>query len=309
MGDRHKRKIELAILADENTRILIQGITGREAASMSREMLDYGAKVVAGVTPGKGGEKVHGLPVYDTVAEACARHRPDATVVSVPARMAKDAVMEAAAHGIALAVVLTERIPKQDVIEMVAYARARGMRIIGPNSPGIISPGKTRLGYLGGSHPERAFRPGPVGVISRSGGMTTEIANLLCRHGLGVSTAIGMGGDPVVGSTYLDFFPRFESDPQTRVIGLYVEPGGTKEEALAAKLGVEFKKPVVVFVGGKFVDEMPGTRFGHASVMVRPGSGSGSAGDKIQRFRAAGAEVVERYSELPAAVRRALKEQ
>lgn len=298
----------MAILADENTTILIQGITGREAASMSREMLDYGAKVVAGVTPGKGGEKVHGIPVYDTVAEACAKHHPTAAVVSVPARMAKDAVMEAAAHEIRLAVVLTERIPKQDVIEMVAYAGSRRMRIIGPNSPGIISPGKTRLGYLGGSNPERAFLPGPVGVISRSGGMTTEVANLLHRHGLGVSTAIGMGGDPVVGSTYLDFFPLFEADPETKVIVLYVEPGGSKEEVLATKLGKEFKKPVVVFVGGKFVDRMPGTRFGHASVIVRPGSGSGSAGDKVRRFREAGAEVVDRYSELPEAVRKALKE-
>jgi len=274
---------------------------------MSREMLDYGAKVVAGVTPGKGGQAVHGIPVYDTVAEAGKRHRPSAVVVSVPARMAKDAVMEAAAHGIKLAVVLTERIPKQDVIEMVAYAKMHGMRIIGPNSPGIISPGKTRLGYLGGSNPERAFLPGPVGVISRSGGMTTEVANLLLRHGLGVSTAIGMGGDPVVGSTYLDFFPLFEADPETKVIVLYVEPGGSKEEMLATRLGQEFKKPVVVFVGGKFVDQMPGTRFGHASVMVRPGSGSGSAADKVRRFQAAGAEVVDRYSELPAAVNRALE--
>jgi len=296
----------MAILADETTTILIQGITGREAASMSREMLDYGAKVVAGVTPGKGGQTVHGIPVYDTVAQAGEKHHPDATIVSVPARLAKDAVMEAAAHGIALAVVLTERIPKQDVIEMVAYASARGMRIIGPNSPGIISPGKTRLGYLGGSNPERAFKPGPVGVVSRSGGMTTEVANLLLRHGFGVSTAIGMGGDPVVGSTYLDYFPLFEADSETKVIVLYVEPGGSKEEALANKLGHEFKKPVVVFLGGKFVDKMPGTRFGHASVMVRPGSGSGSAAEKIRSFQEAGAKVVDRYSELAEAVEKAL---
>lgn len=296
----------MAILADENTTVLIQGITGREAASMSREMLDYGARVVAGVTPGKGGQAVHGVPVYDTVAAACAEHEVLAAVVSVPARMAKDAVMEAAAHGIGLAVVLTERIPKQDVIEMVAYSAERGMRIIGPNSPGLISPGKTRLGYLGGSNPERAFLPGPVGIVSRSGGMTTELANLLHLHGIGVSTAIGMGGDPVVGSTYLDYFPLFEADPETRAIVLYVEPGGMKEEALAERLGRDLTKPVVVFVGGKFVDTMPGTRFGHASVMVRPGSGSGSAAEKVRRFREAGAVVVERYSELPEAVRRVL---
>ena len=288
----------MAILADENTTILIQGITGREAASMSREMLDYGAKVVAGVTPGKGGEKVHGIPVYDTVAEACAKHHPTAAVVSVPARMAKDAVMEAAAHEIRLAVVLTERIPKQDVIEMVAYAGSRRMRIIGPNSPGIISPGKTRLGYLGGSNPERAFLPGPAGVISRSGGMTTEVANLLHRHGRRPRCRVHLPRllSPVRGR------PR---DPGDRALR---GPGGSKEEVLATKLGKEFKKPVVVFVGGKFVDRMPGTRFGHASVIVRPGSGSGSAGDKVRRFREAGAEVVDRYSELPEAVRKALKE-
>jgi succinyl-CoA synthetase alpha subunit len=296
----------MSILADDKTRILIQGITGREAASMSREMLDYGARIVAGVTPGKAGQEVHGIPVYDTVMAACQEHAPDAAVVSVPPRMAKDAVMEDAAHGIKLGVVLTERIPRQDVVEMIAYAGAHGMMIIGPNSPGIICPGKTRLGYLGGSNPERAFQPGPVGLISRSGGMTTEIANLLCENGIGVTTAIGMGGDPVVGSTYLDLFPLFESDPETQAIVIYCEPGGGKEEALAEMLGKEFNKPLVAFLGGRFVDRMPGMRFGHASVIVRPESGSGSAEEKIRTLRNAGAMVVEHYSELPGAVRGAL---
>lgn len=296
----------MSILADENTLILIQGITGREAASMSREMLDYGAKVVAGVTPGKRGQDVHGIPVYDTVLEACERHGPTAAVVSVPPRMAKDAVMEDAANGINLAVVLTERIPKRDVIEMVAYSSSRGMRIIGPNSPGIICPGKTRLGYLGGSNPDRAFKPGPVGLISRSGGMTTEIANLLCEQDIGVSTAIGMGGDPVVGSTYIDLFALFEDDPKTKVIVIYCEPGGSKEEALAKKLGRDFMKPVVAFLGGRFVDTMPGMRFGHASVIVRPESGSGSAEEKIRILRESGVKVVEHYSELVEAVRKVL---
>jgi succinyl-CoA synthetase alpha subunit len=296
----------VSILVDETTRILIQGITGREAASMSREMLDYGAKVVAGVTPGKRGQDVHGIPVHDTVAEAVEKHSPDAAVVSVPPRMAKDAVMEDAANGIKLAVVLTERIPRQDVIEMIAYAQKHGMRIIGPNSPGIICPGRTRLGYLGGSNPDRAFQPGPVGLISRSGGMTTEIANLLCEHGTGISTGIGMGGDPVVGSTYLDLFPFFEADPETRAMVIYCEPGGSKEEALSEKLGKEFKKPVVVFLGGRFVDRMPGMRFGHASVIVRPESGSGSGEEKIRTLKEAGATVVEHYSELPGAVKEVL---
>jgi len=205
-----------------------------------------------------------------------------------------------------LAVVLTERIPRQDVIEMIAYARERGMRIIGPNSPGTICPKKTRLGYLGGSNPDRSFQPGPVGLISRSGGMTTEIADLLMREGIGVTTAVGMGGDPVVGSTYTDLFPLFEADQETRVIVIYCEPGGSKEEALAEKLRTEFKKPVVAFLGGKFVDGMPGMRFGHASVIVRPDSGSGSAKDKIRRLKDAGAVTVEHYSELALAVKELL---
>jgi succinyl-CoA synthetase alpha subunit len=273
---------------------------------MSREMLDYGAKVVAGVTPGKGGQDVHGIPVYNTVAEACEQHGPDAAIVSVPPRMTKDAVMEDAANGIELAVVLTERVPRQDVIEMISYAETHGMRIIGPNSPGIISPGKTRLGYLGGSNPDRAFQPGPIGLISRSGGMTTEIANLLHEKGIGVSTAIGMGGDPVVGSTYMDLFPLFEADEETKVIVIYCEPGGSKEEALAEKLGKEFKKPLVVFLGGRFVDKMPGMRFGHASVIVRPESGSGSAAEKIRCLTSGGAIVVEHYSDLAASVEKLL---
>lgn len=290
----------MAILADENTKIVILGITGREAASTSKEMLDYGAKVVAGVTPGKGGQSVHGIPVYNCVKTAVEKHEADAALLSVPPPAVKDAVFECASAGIRLAVILTERVPKRDVISAVAYAKSKGMIIIGPNSPGIISPGKTRIGYLGGSNPERAFLPGNVGIVSRSGGMTTEIANLLAQNKIGISTAVGMGGDPVVGSDYVDYFPYFEKDVETKCVVIYCEPGGQKEEALAEWLPKNFTKPVLAFIGGKFVDNMPGTRFGHASVIVRPGSGSSV--EKTAALRKAGVTVVEEYSQIPTVV-------
>ncbi len=294
----------MSILVDQDTRIIIQGITGREAASMSQEMLNYGANVVAGITPGKEGESIHGIPVYDTVKDALGDYPAHASIVSVPAPFARDAVMESADAGIDLIVVLTERVPKRDVIEMVSFARERGTMIIGPNSPGLISPGKTRLGYLGGSNPERAFRQGSVGIVSRSGGMTTELANLISSSNMGVSTAIGMGGDPVVGSTYIDFLSLYQEDETTSAVVFFCEPGGTKEEAAAEYIKETFSKPVVVVFGGSFVDDMPGTRFGHASVIVRPGSGT--TREKRRKFLDAGVTVVDHYSEIPRALQSSL---
>lgn len=291
----------MAILADENTRVIIQGITGREASTMSKEMLDYGVKITAGVTPGKGGMNVHGIPVCDTVEEAVEKWGGDASIVSVPPTFAKDAVMEAVHAGIKLIIVLTERIPKRDVIEMVNFAEEQEARIIGPNSPGIISPGKIRLGYLGGSNPEKAYKSGSVGIISRSGGMCTEIANLLTFNGIGQSTVVGMGGDPVVGSTYTDLLPLFEKDEETKVMVFFCEPGGKKEEECAQYIKSKFSKPVVVFFGGRFVDSMPGMRFGHASVIVRPGLGT--TAEKKKLFEEAGCIVVENYSEIPEVVK------
>lgn len=294
----------MSILVDENTSIIIQGITGREAASMSKEMLEYGARVVAGVTPGREGRKVHGIPVYDCVADAVQHHPADASIISVPPAFARDAVMEAVDSGIKLVVCLTERIPKLDVIEMIAFAQSRGARVLGPNSPGLISPERTRLGYFGGKEPEKAFKKGPVGIISRSGGMCTEICNLLTQGGIGQSTAVGMGGDPIVGSMYSDLLPLFQEDSETKVVVLFCEPGGKKEEAAAQYIKESFTKPVVAFFGGKFVDKMPGTRFGHASVIVRPGSGSTE--DKARLFAGAGIRVVNTYSEILPAVREIL---
>ena len=294
----------MGILIDAGTRVIIQGITGREAASMSREMLEYGTKVVAGVTPGKGGESVHGVPVYDGVREAMAAHSAHASLVLVPAVFAKDAVMEAADSGIELIVVPTERVPRRDVVEMLAFAADRGARVVGPNTGGVITVGESRMGIFGGSNPERSFMPGPVGIISRSGGMTTEIANLLTQHGIGQSTAIGMGGDPIVGSTYGDFLDLFERDSQTKAVVLFCEPGGSKEEAAAEYISERFSKPVVGFVAGRFVDDIPGARFGHASVIVRPDSGSVES--KVARFRQAGVQVVDVYSDVAARLKELL---
>ena len=225
-----------------------------------------------------------------------AAHAADASLVLVPAVFAKDAVMEAADNGIGLIVVPTERIPRRDAVEMLAFAAARGARVIGPNTGGVITVGQSRLGIFGGSNPERSFTPGPVGIISRSGGMTTEIANLLTQQGLGQTTAIGMGGDPIVGSTYNDYLELFERDPETKAVALFCEPGGTKEEAAADYIGDCFSKPVVAFVAGRFVDDNPGARFGHASVIVQPDSGSVEG--KVARFRQAGVHVVEVYSDV-----------
>ena len=234
--------------------------------------------------------------MYDGVREAVAAHNADASLVLVPAVFAKDAVMEAADNGIGLIVVPTERIPRRDAVEMLAFAADRGARVIGPNTGGVITVGQSRLGIFGGSNPERSFTPGPVGIISRSGGMTTEIANLLTQQGIGQSTAIGMGGDPIVGSTYNDFLDLFERDGKTKAVALFCEPGGVKEEAAADYIGERFSKPVVAFVAGRFVDDIPGARFGHASVIVQPGSGS--VEKKVARFKQAGVHVVDVYSDV-----------
>jgi succinyl-CoA synthetase alpha subunit len=299
----------MAILATAATRIMVQGITGREAATFTLESLHYGAKIVAGVTPGKGGEIVHGVPVYDTVAAAVREHAPDATVISVPARFVLDAALEALAHGVKLVVILTERIPRGDVAALVGAAAAAGARVVGPNSLGVISPGATRVGMAGGSADavRRAYMPGTVGVVSRSGGMMTEIANLLTQAGIGQSTCVSVGGDPIVGSTVLDLLPLYEADPDTRALVLFCEPGGTVEERLAAHLSAHGSRlPIIAFVAGRFADRMQGVRFGHAGAVVE--GAMGSPAGKIAALRGAGVQVADKLSQLPALVRMALGE-
>jgi len=289
----------MSILADRDARVIIQGITGREAASFTKDMLDYGTRVVAGVTPGKQGAEVHGVPVYDTVRGAVRDHPADAAVISVPPGMVKGAVLETLENGIKLLVVVTERVPRKDVIEFLEVAKEKDARVIGPNTLGLISPEKVKLGMAGGPATDvrKAYMPGSVGIASRSGGMTTEIANLLTTHGIGQSTCIGVGGDPVVGSDFLDLIPLLHADPETEAVVLVCETGGVIEERLAEMvISRKIAMPIVAFIAGRFVDEMPGVRFGHAATIVE--GDKGTAKGKVDGFKKAGIHVAERFSDI-----------
>jgi succinyl-CoA synthetase alpha subunit len=289
----------MAILADENIRVVVQGITGREASTFTKDMLDYGTRVVAGVTPGKLGQTVHGVAVYDTVRQALKEHPAQASVISVPPALVKDAVIEALENGIELVVVVSERVPRKDTIEFLEVARENNARVIGPNTLGLISPEKIKLGMAGGpvGDVNKAYRPGYVGIASRSGGMTTEVANLLTANGIGQSTCIGIGGDPVVGSNFLDLIPLFENDPETKAVVLFSEPGGVIEEKLCEVVIAEkFKTPIIAFIAGRFVDDMPGVRFGHAATIVE--GERGTTKSKISMFNTAGIRVAESFSDI-----------
>lgn len=299
MRGSQERGDRMTILADQNTSVIIQGITGREAASFSKDMLDYGTKVVAGVTPGRQGQQVHGLPVYDTVREAVGQYPAEASVISVPPRMVREATLEALENGIQLLVIVTERVPRKDVIEFLEVAREKDARVIGPNTLGFISPHFVKLGMAGGPKEDvkKAYMPGDVGIASRSGGMTTEIANLLTNHGIGQSTCIGIGGDPVVGSNFLDLIPLFDQDPDTSAVVLFCEPGGVIEEKLAEFVITQgITIPIVAFIAGRFMDGMPGIRFGHAATIVE--GQRGSAKGKIECFREVGIRVADSFSDI-----------
>lgn len=299
----------MAIFVDESSRVLVQGITGREAVSMTRACLDYGTHIVGGVTPGKGGGEVFGVPVYDSVSEAFDAHHPNVSVISVPAVAVLEASLEAISQEIPLIVIVSERVPRRDVVRILAAAEEAGARVVGPNSLGIISPGRSKVGGIGGPAEDvrRAYQPGPVGVISRSGGMTTEIASLLTEAGLGQSTCISIGGDPLIGTRIADAVDAFEEDPDTEAVVFFSEPGGSQEAELAAAVargansGEARRLPIVGFVAGLFADEMPGMRFGHAGAMVEPGGTT--TRDKVEELRAAGVTVVDRLGHLPEAVR------
>ncbi len=297
----------MSILITKDTTFIIQGITGREAVNMTRECLDYGSKIVGGVTPGRGGREVYGVPVYDTVRQVTSRTRVDGTVVAVPPAFTRDAVFEALDAGIKLIVIVTERIPRYEVAQMVELARQRGARIIGPNCLGILSPDEAKMGGLGGRAEDarKAFKKGFVGVMSRSGGMTTEMCNTLSAAGLGQSTAVSIGGDAIIGSTYADLMPLFEADAETRAIVIYCEPGGRMEAELAEYV-VEKKSrlPIVAFMAGRFMDEMPGMRFGHAGTIVE--GKEDTTAEKIARMQAAGISIAERIEDIPALVKQRL---
>src|SRR5213080_112630 len=303
----------MSILVDAETTFIVQGITGREAVNLTRECLDYGegAKIVGGVTPGRLGREVHGVPVFDTVEQAVAHHGApiDGSVVTVPPAFTKDAVFEAIENGIKLIVIVTERIPRRDVAQMVELANLRGARIIGPNCLGVIVPGVCKMGGIGGPAKDaaKAYKPGSVGVMSRSGGMTTEISSTLTAAGLGQSTAISIGGDAIIGSTYAELMPLFEADEQTEGIVIYTEPGGRMEAQLSKWVKEnDSRLPIVAFMAGRFMDseEMKGMSFGHAGTIVE--GKEDTATEKIARLEAAGIPVVERIDEIPDAVREKL---
>lgn len=301
----------MSILLSKETTFIVQGITGREAVNLTRECLDYGSKVVGGVTPGRKGREVHGVPVFDTVAQAVEHHGGpiDGSVVTVPPAFTKDAVFEAILNGIKLIVVVTERIPRGDVAQMVELADMRGARIIGPNCLGLIVPEVCKMGGIGGPAKDaaKAYAPGSVGVMSRSGGMTTEISSSLTQAGLGVSTAVSIGGDAIIGSTYAELMPLFEADEQTKAIVIYTEPGGRMEAQLAEWVKDNNSRlPIIAFMAGKFMDdeEMKGMSFGHAGTIVE--GAEDTATQKIARLEAAGIRVVERIDEIPTVVKEKL---
>jgi len=290
----------MAILVGSDTRAIVQGITGRQGSFHTRLMLDYGTKIVAGVTPGKGGQEVHGVPVYDTVKEALAEHDANASIVFVPARFAKDAVLEAIEAGLELVVVITEHIPVRDTMEFLALARREDATIIGPNTPGIITPGECKLGVM----PGHVFKRGRVGMVSRSGTLTYEIAAQLTRAGLGQSTCLGIGGDPVVGLTFTEVLDMFEKDPETEAVVLIGEIGGNLEELAAQYIRErEYPKPVVAFIAGRTAP--PGKRMGHAGAIIM--GRAGTAQSKIEALERAGVPVARTPKEVAELVARELK--
>lgn len=287
------------MLLDPKDGILVQGITGREASAMTEDMLGCGSRIVAGVTPGKGGQSVHGIPVYDRVAEAVAEHCPTVSVISVPPPAVLDAALEAFANGITLCLIMTERVPRLDTSRLLSEARDVGCTVIGPNTLGLIRPGIAKLGTIGGrvDNVNKSFTPGSVAVLSRSGGMTTEIASFLTSRGIGQSIAIGVGGDPMIGSDFCDLVELLEDDSSTDAVVIYGEPGGTAEERLAQRLQERPSRlRINAFLSGRFVDEMEGMRFGHAAVMVE--GGRGSVRGKTQVLREAGVFVADDFNDI-----------
>jgi len=289
----------MSVLVDRDTRVVVQGITGHQGTVHAREMRLFGTSVVAGVTPGKAGTEVEGVPVFDSVRDAVEATHANASSIFVPAPYARDALLEAVDAGIRLCVVVTEHIPFHDMLVMYHYARSKGTRIIGPNCPGIASPGASKVGII----PNVVFRPGRIGVISRSGTLTYEIVSGIKETGLGQSTCIGLGGDPVVGTTFVDALPLFEADPDTDALVMVGEIGGTAEEDAAEYIRHHFTKPVVAYISGRSAP--PGKRMGHAGAIIT--RGKGTAQTKVAALEAAGARVARLPYEIPTLVGEAVR--
>ncbi len=286
----------MSVFVDKNTRLVVQGITGRDGSFHARQMLEYGTNVVAGVTPGKGGQTFEGkVPVFNTVEEAVREAGANTSVIYVPPPFAADAMMEAAAAGVKLVVCITEGVPVVDMLRVRPYVIAQGARLIGPNCPGLITPGEAKVGII----PGRICTPGNVGVVSRSGTLTYEVVYHLTRAGLGQSTCVGIGGDPINGTGFLDVLEAFERDPETKVVAMMGEIGGTDEQDAAAFIKEHMTKPVVGFIAGQTAP--PGRRMGHAGAIIS--GSSGTAAEKIEAFRAAGMGVAQRPIDFVSLVR------
>ena len=280
----------MTILIDRDTRLLVQGITGKEGSFHTRQCVAYGTNVVAGVTPGKGGQDLDGIPVFNTIHEAVEKTGANASLIFVPSPFAADAIMESAAAGLELTVCITEGIPIHDMMKVVPFLKRHNCRLIGPNCPGVISPGFSKAGIM----PGQIHKEGSIGVVSRSGTLTYEVVNQLTQSGLGQSTCIGIGGDPIIGSTFVDILELFDKDPETEGVVLIGEIGGSDEEVAAEYIKNYFKKPVLGFVAG--LTAPPGKRMGHAGAIIS-GSG-GTAKEKIAAMKKSGIHVVEHLGDL-----------
>ncbi|MFH1147811.1 MAG: succinate--CoA ligase subunit alpha [Pseudomonadota bacterium] len=285
----------MSILVDEKTRVVVQGLTGKEGSFHARQCIAYGTKVVAGVTPGKRGQSVDDVPVFNTVREACEERAANTSLIFVPAAFAADAIVEAAEAGIRVIVCITEGIPVLDMVRVLRYLKGKDCHLIGPNCPGLISPGKCKVGIM----PGPIHTSGPIGVVSRSGTLTYEVVDQLTKAGLGQSTCIGIGGDPLIGSTFIDVMKLFVADQNTEAVVMIGEIGGTAEEEAASYIKDSFSKPVISYIAGRTAP--PGRRMGHAGAIIS--GGQGTAARKMEALRQSGIHVVENIGEIGTSVR------
>ena len=277
----------MSVFIDQNTKLVIQGITGRDGSFHAKQMIEYGTQVVAGVTPGKGGQTFEGtVPIFNTVMDAVQATGANTSVIYVPPPFAADAIMEAAAAGVSLVVCITEGVPVLDMTKVYPFVKERGVRLIGPNCPGLITPGESKVGII----PGRICAPGPVGVVSRSGTLTYEVVYQLTRAGIGQTTCVGIGGDPINGTNFIDCLAAFEKDPKTKAIAMMGEIGGTDEQEAAEYVMTHMTKPVVGFIAGQTAP--PGRRMGHAGAIIS--GSSGTAAEKLEAFAAAGMGIAKR---------------
>jgi succinyl-CoA synthetase alpha subunit len=288
----------VSIIVDSNSRVLVQGVTGREGSFHTTQMVEYGTAVVSGVTPGGLGKSVAGVPVYNTVADAVAETQPNVSIIFVPAKFAPDAIYEAIDGGIPFVICITEGLPVVDMIPVYDYVRRKGARLLGPNCPGIITPGQTKIGIM----PGFIHKPGKVGLVSRSGTLTYEVVNALTQAGLGQSTAIGIGGDPIIGTNFVDALRMFQDDPETEAIVMLGEIGGADEEEAAAFIKANVTKPMAGFIAGRTAPE--GKRMGHAGAIIS--GGAGTAAGKIAALEEAGVRVADSPSQVPVLLKQAI---